>query len=109
VLTEEEYNERVEDYFETENMRDFWQQAVSSGNTTLGLEDWVELVRDTDGDSIVIERATDEQAEQLKKLLGDEAVFETDVRGGGRCFDKGMKWDKLFNVKLWDIIKSFED
>ena len=34
-LTEDEYNERVESYFDPENMRDSWRQAVSDSSTDL--------------------------------------------------------------------------
>ena len=108
VLTEEKRDERVENYFDADNMKYLWEQAVNGDRTVLGLDDWIDLVRETDGESGVIEEATEEQKNALKELLGEEAVFMTNVRGGGRCFDENMKWDKLFNSELWEKIKAIE-
>ena len=108
VLTEEEYNERVEDYFEPENMKEFWQQAVERDKTELSLEGWISLVIENDGEEIAIEEGTEEQTDTLKELLGEDKVFKTDIRSGGRCFYKDMKWDKLYNKELWEVIKTIE-
>ena len=108
-LTEDEYNERVESYFDPENMRDSWRQAVSDSSTDLSLSDWIELVKDTDGEENVIDRSyADTYGEELKKRLGDKA-FEVECLGGGRCFEAGMKFDEVFNQKLVDIINQFEE
>ena len=106
-LTEEEYNERVDNYFDVDNIREFWQQAVEADKTDMGLDEWIEFVRNTDGEENVIDRSYPNYGEQLKKLLGEE-VFEVECTGGGRCFEKKMKWDKLFDEKLWEEIKKFE-
>ena len=46
VLTDYEADSRASDYFDDDYM---WKQAVESGNTTLGQEDWEKWVIDCDG------------------------------------------------------------
>ena len=109
-LTEAEYNKRVENYFETEHMREFWSQAVEANKTDLGLDDWIELVKNTDREEGVIDRSyATTYGKQLKELLGEDKVFEVECSGGGRCFYKDMKWDELFNENLWQKIKQVEN
>ena len=107
-LTEDEYNKRVEDYFNIDNMREYWQQAVEAKKTDLGLDDWIELVRDTDGEEYIIDRSDEPYAEILREMLGHEA-FEVECVGGGRCFKKNMKFDEVYNKKLVKEINKFEE
>lgn len=108
-LTEDEYDERVDDYFSYENMREFWQQAVKAKRTDLGLDEWIEEVKNTDGENGVIDDSySASYGEILKEKLGNEKAFMIECVGGGRCFDKKMKWDELFSKTLWEAIKKSE-
>jgi len=52
LLTEEEGEERGKEYLEDGEL---WKQAVEANNTTLGLDDWVEYVLDTDSWETIID------------------------------------------------------
>lgn len=108
-LTEEEYLERVDNYFDYDNMREFWQQAVEAKRTDLGLDDWIEMVKDTDGENGVIDDSHENTyGEALKEKLGEEKAFRIECIGGGRCFDKNQKWDEIFDKKLLKLILKSE-
>ena len=106
-MTKRQYNERVNSYFDPENMREFWMQAVKANSTELGLNDWIQKVKDIDGEEGVIDRSDKNYKEVLQRMLGDSA-FEVECVGGGRCFDKKMKWDRLFSEILWEEIQEYE-
>ena len=108
-MTENEYDDRVKNYFDPENIKELWEQAVKSGKTTLGLNDWIELVKNTDGEENIIDRSyTESYGKILKKKLGEKKAFEVECIGGGRCFDENMQWDEMYNEKLWKKIQEYE-
>ena len=87
---------------------ELWKNAVSSGETVLGLYDWLEIVLE-DGDDAIWDLSGIELWEQLREigLSGEEyPVFE--CTGGGRSFSKDMKWDELYNPELWKEIQKYE-
>jgi len=108
-MDEDEYNERVESYFDPENMREFWKGAIEDGQTEDGLDDWIEFVRNTDGEEGVIDRShSSSYGEELKEKLGEEKAFEIECVGGGRCFKEDMQWDEIYDKELWEKIKEYE-
>ena len=104
-VTPEEAEQRREDWDDGDEM---WKQAVEAGNTTLGADEWHEMVMDVDGDEVIFDFSyCDTYGEDLLERLGEEYEL-VECRGGGRCFDYDMKWDELFNTKLWEMIRQYE-
>ena len=106
---------------DTENLRELWKQAVESDNTDLGLDEWCEMVNDeaeqegrlfaTDDNSFrddFFELVNNLPKEQWKQVMDlTDNTFE--VSGCGRCFEKNMKFDIVFDKKLVELINKMED
>jgi len=95
-----------------ERFEDCWQQAVQAGSTTDSLEGWVEMVLDTDGDEAVFDMSGYDYWDDLRAAIPelteeDYPVFE--CVGGGRSFSPDMKWDEIYDEKLWQQIKEIEE
>jgi len=107
-VSKEEYIEITEDNAE-EYLEENWRMAVQGGNTTDGLSDWVEYVKRMDGDGAFFDLSYSEYWEQLRAIGFDEEDYPViECRGGGRCFGKETKFDKIFDKKLWKQIREIE-
>lgn len=110
----------VEEMKDPEYARDLWKQAVQLDETDLGLEEWAEEANEeaelecryfaTDDDSYrdefedLVEELPQEQKEQVQKLTD----LTWQVSSGGRCFEKDMKFDVVFDKELLDLINKHE-
>ncbi len=111
-ISKSEYEDRTDRDNLKEYYEDIWRDMVSNRKTDEGLEDWIETVIRIDG---VEETAFDTSywnspmwdAIRKKGYPEDEyPVFE--CSGGGRCFDKKMKWDEVYEPELWKLIQEYE-
>lgn len=117
TLTKQE----VEDYrSDTEHLRDIWVEAVKSGHTSFGLDDFAEMANEEaemygryycgDDDSFrdKFHDLLDELTDDEKKLLPTTDLDWT-CCGCGRHFDKDMKFDVVFNREALDLIYEYEN
>jgi len=108
-LTEEECQERNDQASEDSEMVEFWKQAVEADRTTDSFQDWLEMVKEEEGEEAGLDDSyRAEYMPILQELLGEDEVYTTDCTGGGRCFNPKMEWDELYNPELWEIIKKAE-
>jgi len=99
-------NPDVIKYFE-----DCWRQAVQTEITTDSLEYYVKMILDIDGDEAVFDFSGYDYWDDLRAAIPeltekDYPVFE--CVSGGRSFSPDMKWDELYDEKLWKQIKEIE-
>lgn len=111
-VTRADYDEVTDEDNVREYLRDIWTEAVSSGDTELGLDGYVEdVLRYEEAEDIVYgDIIDDERTEDLRKRFAlslDEYPIFIAV-GGGRSFSKGMKWDEVYNQELLDKIEEVE-
>ena len=117
----------IDDGNDPYNNEDLWIEAVRTGETYLGLEDWVEqvLMENMTSDQLfpyddtsyrwefneLIDELPEEQKKIIEDVFGEKGVnfVEWTSSTGGRCFDKDDKWDYVFNQKLLDEIMRFEN
>ncbi len=105
-VTQAELDER----WEAENMREQWQDAVDAGMTNDGLEDWIDYVKRMDGGESILDESGANLYDQLRAIgVKEEEYPFFDCTGGGRCFRQYLIWDKLYDPKLWKVIKKFEN
>ncbi len=112
-VAREDYENRINprnsdtiEYFE-----DCWRQAVHAGTTTSGLEDYVEMVLDVDGEAAVFDFSGSEYWDMLREAVPELTVEDYPVfeyNGGGRSFSPDMKWDEIYDAELWQEIKAIE-
>ena len=111
---------QAEEMKDPEYVRDIWVQEVQAGNTDLGLEEWAEEANEaaelddrlfaTDDPSYrdefedLVEELPQEQKEQVQKLTD----LTWQVCSCGRCFNKDMKFDVVFDKALLDLINKHE-
>lgn len=103
--------EQAQDYRDNYDFDDLWKMAVTNDSTTMGLEEWEEQVKATDGDSLFFDASGSQYEEAIRRHFeantGQEMEL-TDCRGGGRCFAIDMDWDQLFRLDLWSLIVDAE-
>ena len=106
-LTLEEVESRRDNWDEDNYL---WKCAVENNNTTLGAEEWHEYILNTDGNDAIFNLSYyDVGMELTQKLSRCGLQYElSECVSSGRCFDKDMKWDKLFNPELWKKIQEAE-
>lgn len=107
------YEERTNpDNFDTqEYFEDCWRQAVQAGMTTDSLESYVKMILDIDGDEAVFDMSGYDYWDDLRKTiptLTEENYPIFECVGGGRSFSPDMKWDEIYDKKLWQQIKEIE-
>jgi hypothetical protein len=113
-VSQEEVDERndVETAIEHYDLKHLWQEAVANDQTDKSLTKYVEsLIEESHAngqeyfghDDSYVHHIPDEFQE---KFYPDAVTFE--CVGGGRCFDKDMKWSKLLRPELWESIKKAE-
>lgn len=107
------YEKRIDpsDSDTIEYFKDGWRGAVQAGMTTDGLEEWVEMILDIDGDEAVFDFGGYDYWELLRETIPelteeDYPVFE--CIGGGRSFSPDMEWNEIYNKELWQQIKAIE-
>lgn len=124
-LTQEE----IEIGRDSENLKEYWKEAVAGGYTEDSFEDWVEQVNDEynneDGRQYFymddpssredMDKAynslTDEQKAQLDKVFGAKGkdFVDWDCRQSGRCIPTERKdYKLLLNPELLKVAKEFE-
>jgi hypothetical protein len=110
VLTKEECKELNDQTNDDEEMLFFWKQAVEANRTQESFVDWLEIVKDEQGEDAGLDDSNrNEYMPILQELLGEDQVYTTNCTGGGRYFDKNMKWDELYAPELWELIKQAEN
>jgi len=89
-----------------------WRMAVAAKQTTLGMDDWHEWVKEIDGDDLFFDFSYTnrvEARELLAKLQADDPDVELlECRGGGRCFSHKQVWDEVFDQEALDFALSYE-
>ncbi len=94
-----------------DRFEDCWRQAVQAGQTTEGLDAYVEHILDIDGDEAVYDMSGYDYWDILREAVPelteeDFPVFE--CVGGGRSFSPDMKWDEIYDEELWQKVKAIE-
>ena len=123
TISQDYIDERNDVDWLCDNYDDVWREAVRAGQTTMGLEDfmddWVRNCCDLFPSDDPSHRSDFEQAledarpEVAKKVI---EYFGADIedfgawnnKGCGRCFNKDMEWDELFEPELWEMIRTYE-
>lgn len=120
------YQDYIDNMCDPENVAeyysDLWKQAVACGGTELGLAEYCEqVVRDTqfegrlhplDDPSFrgefeqVLKTCDPETRKAIEKVGGDCVAWECE--GCGRCFNKDMAWEQVFDPKLLAEIEKVE-
>jgi len=99
AVSKEEREERVND---ESYLEESWKCAVQNGSTELGLSEWCELVRDTDGDEAFFDLSYSELWDDIREAFpeyADEDAYTLfECAGGGRCFPQ--EWDVLLEPEL---------
>lgn len=110
-ISKDEYDERMSDSNIESYLEDDWYNAVAAKQTTLGLEDWIEFVRDSDGDENIVfpEIIDDSRSEVLRELgLTEEDFPVIECSGGGRCFHADDEFDEVYDAELLQKIREAE-
>ena len=110
LVSKEEYGERTDAENIAEEYRDVWVETVKSNRTDDSLIDWVKQCIEED-ENFVFDMSYAEYHDKIREVLGvtEEDYPMIECVGGGRCFSKNMKFDKVFNQKLVDVINEFEE
>ena len=89
---------------------ELWRCTVASESTELSMDEWHKSVLDNDGDDAIFDFGGGEYHEDLLDRIDPERQeYElVECIGGGRSFSLDMKWDKLYNPELWEVIKKYE-
>lgn len=123
TISQDYIDERNSTNWLCDNYDDIWREAVRAEQTTMGLhdfmDDWVQNCCDlfpTDDSSYrsdfeqLLEDARPEVAKKIIEYFGadSEDFGAWNNESGGRCFDKDMEWDELFEPELWEMIRKQE-
>lgn len=123
TISQDYIDERNDVCWLCDNCDDIWREAVRAGQTTMGLEDFMDdWVRNccelfpTDDSSYrsdfeqVLEDARPEVAKKVIEYFGadSEDFGAWNNECGGRTFHKDMEWDELFEPELWKMIRGCE-
>lgn len=111
-VSKEEY-EQVTDLDNVKDLlKEIWQQAVESDNTELGLDDWVQMVIDTDGvEEVVFDTSGwyGKEWDELRALGYSEEEYPVfEWSRCGRIFSKNMKFDEVYAPELIKEINKVE-
>lgn len=106
LVPKSEYDERMadKDYFKEQ-----WIDAIKHDLRTDSFDDWLKY-NDLPSEEAIFDLSYIEMHDKIRSLL---KVSEKDYPiieciGGGRCFNKNMKFDKVFNKKLIKVINEYE-
>ena len=82
-----------------------WKES----DTLLSYEDWVQSILDTDGDEAIFDHSGYNLWDQLREIGFEESEYPVfECCGGGRSFSSDMKFDKIYDIDLWNKIKAIE-
>lgn len=94
-----------------ERVKEIWQMVVTEGKTKDSLIEFTKDIINNDGDDFFFDLSGYDLHEQIRdaetKFNENDYPIFTCV-GGGRCFDPDMKFDKIYDKKLWEKIKKIE-
>ena len=108
-VSKEEYEERTSLESITERFEDCWRDAVSNGDEFRSLDDYCSDIFQYEGDEAVFDFSGYNLWDQLREIGYDEENYPVfDCIGGGRCFSKDDKWDKIYDEKLLKKIVRIE-
>jgi len=109
-IPKEEYEYRTSTEGLKEFFEDIWRQEVDEGRTDVGLEEYATLFYESAGDESVFDLSYSKYHDCVRKLGYDEESFPIiTCVGGGRCFNKDIKWTKIYDKKLLAEILILED
>lgn len=112
-ISQGEHSERTDPDNIKDRYEDIWREVVSSGKTTEGLDEWVDMCIRIDGVNHMAYDTSYWMSEmwgQLREIgITEEEYPVIECTGGGRCFDIDMQWDELYDEKLWKLIQKYED
>ena len=101
-----------------ERYEDVWRECVSHGDETRSLEDFAESISMNDGLESMFDLSYCKIGEEVAKMYNtelpehhdseDEAEFSECV-GGGRCFNHGLKFEKVYRQDLLNLALSHEE
>lgn len=96
----------VLDYF-----KELWITAVENGTTEQSLRDFAEEQLIIHGAEAIFDFGDCKHWEIIRKAeptLTEEDYPAFEFVAAGRCFSPRMKWDKLYDEKLWNKIVKIE-
>ena len=126
TITQDYIDQMNDPYYLMEEYDYLWREAVQSGHTELGLEEYIkDWINDcsyygqlfpSDDDSFrydtekAVEALPDEQKAQLEGYFGVQGEdFEAwSVSGCGRLFNADDEWEIVFRPDLLELIKEYE-
>lgn len=83
-----------------------WQDAVANGYTERSLSDWIDREADTPDASELFTLAPSRYSELVGEYESEEDFEYLEEYDSGRCFNLDIKWEKLYEPNLWQIIKK---
>jgi hypothetical protein len=108
-ITRKQYEYDTSEDSLLERLGEWWKNAVDNNSTELGKVEWVRDIYNRDGDDALYDLSGYDLWDQLRNIgLTEEDYPVFNCIGGGRCFDKNMKFDKVYDQKLVDIINQYE-
>ena len=112
-VSKEEYeNAENPDNSETQDhFREAWREQVSAGATEQSFKDYIEEVLSVDFPECSFDFSGYDYWDFLREnesILTEVDYPAFDCIGGGRSFNKGMKFDKIYDKKLYDKIMAIE-
>jgi len=116
-VSEAEKEEQMDSDDAKERFRDLWQNAVDTNNTELGLDDFVQDVIDMDGDEAFFDLSYYDNGCEIAEIFNSELPNDADESekaefsecvGGGRCFNRKIKWDKVYDEAALTLALSYE-
>lgn len=102
-VSKEDYDERTSDESLRDSYKYIWVETVKAGNTEESFTDWLEDVKDNDGDEAFFDLGEYQYAEALRKLipeLTEEDYPVIENTGAGRIFDTDLKFDEIYDQEL---------
>jgi len=110
-ISKEEYEERTSPESIQEYLEENWRQAVAQGFTTDGLEEFADGIVMSGGDETIFDFSGYDYWNLLREAepkLTEEDYPVFECVSGGQCFSSDMKFDKVYDKKLWQQIKEIE-
>lgn len=99
-----EYSEAVEQSRQSLEDGELWKQAVETGNTEMGLQEWIDFVLDTDGELSMIDNSL--YPEQIETTKGT-FIFESGACGQHE--EKDLKEYFLPKKDFHELLRIWEN